>query len=116
MSLRLASLALTSVVFVSACGGSANETTVLRLVDRFPSASVTGAVVMSATSEPTEWRFGEGSNSGWKAGAGVWGSTSTATFSPDARARPFPSCTWSGWQNSSTLGTGGRLRSLGYVQ
>jgi len=37
MSLRLASLALTSVVFVSACGGSANETTVLRLVDRFPS-------------------------------------------------------------------------------
>ena len=79
MSFRLPSLAWSSVVFLAACGGSANEPTVRRLVDLFPSANVTGAVVMSATFEPTEWRFEEGGNPEgpegpeWKAGAGIAG-------------------------------------------
>ena len=40
MPFRLLSLTLTSVAILAACSGSENETTVLRLVDRFPSASV----------------------------------------------------------------------------
>ncbi len=82
MPFRLLSLTLTSVVILVACAGSENEATVLRLVDRFSSASVTatggtgrtGATVgTGAPHEPTEWRFEEGHDSGWKAGAGVSG-------------------------------------------
>ena len=79
MPFRLLSLTLTSVVILVACAGSENEPTVLRLVDLFPSASVivtggTGGTGATGTPlEPTEWRFEEGRDPEWKAGAGVSG-------------------------------------------
>lgn len=71
MRFRLFAVALPSVAFFAACGGSENEPTVHRLVDLFPSASITGAVVTRATSERTEWRFETGSDPEWQAGPGV---------------------------------------------
>ena len=79
MPFRLLSLTLTSVVILVACAGSENQPTVLRLVDLFPSASVIGTGGTGGTGaagappEPTEWRFEEGHDVGWKAGAGVSG-------------------------------------------
>ena len=79
MPIRLLSLTLTSVVILVACAGSENQPTVLRLVDLFPSASVIGTGGTGGTGaagappEPTEWRFEEGHDVGWKAGAGVSG-------------------------------------------
>ncbi len=64
---------IASVATLSGCGGSEDGPTVLRLVELFPSASVTGAVVTGATSERTAWRFGEGDPHEWKAGVGVSG-------------------------------------------
>ena len=56
------------------CGG-ANEPAVVRLVDEFPSASISGMVEAAATAEPTEWRFDADEEHAFTAGAGVTGLT-----------------------------------------
>ena len=71
MQLRLVSVVLAGALVLSACGSTENEPTVLRLVDLFPGASVTGAVVTGATSDRTEWDFEEGRDTEWAAGPGV---------------------------------------------
>ena len=62
------------VVTLLSCGGT-NENTVIRLVDEFPSASITGTMEAAATAEPTEWRFDADEEHGFTAGAGVTGLT-----------------------------------------
>ncbi len=59
--------------FVASCGGSATDPAVIRLVDVFPSATLRGTPAAQATPEPTEWRFEDGEDPVWKAGAGVVG-------------------------------------------
>ena len=62
------------VVTLLSCAGT-KENAVVRLVDEFPSASIAGMVEVSATVEPTEWRFDADEEHGFTAGSGVTGLT-----------------------------------------
>ena len=68
--------ALVASLFFTAllsCRGAVHEPQVVRLVDLFPSAVVSGSVSAPSEIPPTEWRFDAGGDLGWKAGVGVTG-------------------------------------------
>jgi arylsulfatase len=61
-----------ALVFFTACGGSKPESTVIRLVDEFPSVQIENLSTAGETIAPTEWRFEDPAAVGsWKAGPGV---------------------------------------------
>lgn len=63
-------VALPLVVLLAGCGGGSDEVTVVRLVDEFAAATLSGSPQDAPSVLPTEWLLADSEN-GWKAGAGI---------------------------------------------
>ncbi len=63
-----------TLVLFTACGGSAPDPSVVRLVDQFASVQIENLSTAPASIEPTEWRFEDPTAAAaWNAGLGVAG-------------------------------------------